>query len=83
MPAIGVGSSIEPSFSFSSSTTRWAVFLPIPGIAWKRAVSSSAIARRRSAGDEPETIASATFGPTPDTESRCSKSSRSAGSAKP
>ena len=42
-----------PSFSFSSSTTRCAVFLPMPGIASKRAVSSSAIARRSSAGVEP------------------------------
>ena len=45
----GAGST-APSFSFSSSTTRCAVFLPIPGIASKRAVSSSAIARRSSAG---------------------------------
>ena len=37
-----------PSFSFSSSTTRCAVFLPMPGIASKRAVSSRAIARRSS-----------------------------------
>ena len=37
----------------------------MPGIAWKRAVSSRTIARRSSAGVEPETIASATFGPTP------------------
>ena len=58
-------------------------FEAIPGIASKRAVSSSAIARRRSAGGEPETIASATFGPTPETASRCSNSSRSAGSPNP
>ena len=67
MPAaleIGTGSS-APSFSFSSSTIRSAVFLPTPGIAWKRAVSWSTIARRRSAAGEPETIASATFGPDP------------------
>ena len=44
---------------------RSAVFLPTPGIAWKRAVSWSTIARRRSAAGEPETIASATFGPDP------------------
>ena len=48
----------SPSFSFSSSTTRCAVFLPMPGIASKRAVSSSAIARRssarRRAGDDRE-----------------------------
>ena len=37
----------------------------MPGIAWKRAVSSSTIARRSSAAGEPETIASATFGPIP------------------
>ncbi len=50
---------------------------PIPGIAWKRLTSSRAIARRSSAGVEPETIASATFGPTPETPSSSSKSSRS------
>src|SRR3989441_2098810 len=75
--------SIAPIFSFSSSTTRSAVFLPIPGIAWKRAMSSRAIARRSSAGGEPETIASATFGPTPETARSASNSSRSPGSAKP
>ena len=46
-------------------------------------MSPSTIARRSSAGDEPETIASATFGPTPGTESSCSKSSRSAGLGEP
>ena len=55
----GAGASTPaPSFSFSSSTTRCAVFLPMPGIASKRAVSSSAIARRssrgRGAGDDRE-----------------------------
>ena len=48
----------SPIFSFSSSTTRCAVFLPIPGIASNRAVSSSTIARRSSAdgraGDDRE-----------------------------
>ena len=44
---------------------RSAVFLPIPGIAWKRAWSPSAIALRSSAAGEPETTASATFGPMP------------------
>ena len=70
-------STAVPSFSLSSSTTRCAVFLPMPGIASKRAVSSSAIARRSSVGVEPETIASATFGPTPLTLSRWTKRSRS------
>ena len=37
----------------------------MPGIAWKRAASSRTIARRSSSAGEPETIASATFGPTP------------------
>ena len=60
----------------SSSTTRCAVFLPIPGIASKRAVSSSAIARRSSAGVEPETIASATLGPMPLTPSRAGRRGR-------
>ena len=45
---------------------RSAVFLPIPGIAWKRAWSPSAIALRSSAAGEPETTASATFGPMPE-----------------
>ena len=53
------------SLSFSSITTRCAVLRPMPGIASKRARSSRAIARRSSAGGEPETIASATFGPDP------------------
>ena len=44
---------------------RSAVFLPIPGIAWNRAESRSAIARWSSAGDALETTASATFGPMP------------------
>ena len=75
--------STSGSFSFSSSTTRCAVFSPTPGIAWKRFTSSRAIARRSSAGVEPETIASATFGPTPETPSSSSKSSRSSAVAKP
>ena len=58
-------SETAPSFSRSSSTIRSAVFFPIPGIAWKRAWSPSAIALRSSPGGEPETTASATFGPTP------------------
>ena len=41
------------------------------------------IARRRSAGGEPETIASATFGPTPETPRSSSNSSRSAVVANP
>ena len=48
----------RPIFSFSSSTIRSAVFLPMPGMVWKRAVSSRAIARRsssrRRAGDDRE-----------------------------
>src|SRR3954467_399591 len=55
----------------------------MPGIASKRAVSSRAIARRSSAGVEPETIASATFGPTPLTLSRGTKSSRSSAEPNP
>src|SRR6266511_831137 len=68
--ACDVSPPASPIFSRSSRTTRCAVFLPMPGIASKRAVSSSAIARRSSPGVEPETIASATFGPTPLTLSR-------------
>src|SRR6266571_5577434 len=82
-PADEIGTGVSPSFSFSSSTIRSAVFLPMPGIAWKRAVSSSTIARRSSAAGEPETIASATFGPTPFTDRSCTNSSRSAASANP
>jgi hypothetical protein len=55
----------------------------MPGIAWKRLMSSRAIARRSSTGVEPETIASATFGPTPETPSSSSNSSRSSAVAKP
>ncbi len=58
----------SPSLSFRSSTIRSAVFLPTPGIAWKRAASSRTIARRNSPAGEPDTIASATFGPTPLTD---------------
>ena len=76
-------SSTSASFSFSSSTTRCAVLRPIPGIAWNRFTSSRAIALRSSAGVEPETIESATFGPTPETPSSSSNSSRSSAVAKP
>ena len=62
---------------------RSAVFLPIPGIAWKRAESLSAIARWSSSGDALETTASATFGPIPLTPSSWTNSARSAASAKP
>jgi hypothetical protein len=55
----------------------------MPGMAWKRAVSSSAIARLSSAGLEPDRIASATLGPTPETDSSCSNSPRSSASANP
>ena len=52
------GSATVPIFSLSSRTMRSAVFLPIPGIAWKRAWSPSAIAlpelRGRRAGDHRE-----------------------------
>src|SRR5581483_11953721 len=75
--------SASDSFAFSSSTTRCAVFKPMPGIAWKRLTSSRAIARLSSPGGEPETIASATFGPTPFTPSSSSNSSRSSAVAKP
>src|SRR5262249_37940161 len=75
--------SAASSFSFSSSTTRWAVFRPTPGIAWNLRTSSLAIARRSSAGVEPETIASATLGPTPDTPSSSSNNVRSSVVEKP
>src|SRR5581483_4890202 len=72
-----------PTRSFSSSTIRSAVLRPMPGIAWKRAWSPSTIARRSSAAGEPETTASATFGPTPLTPSSSVNRSRSSASAKP
>ncbi len=62
---------------------RSAVFLPTPGMATKRAMSSRTIARRSSSAGEPETIASATFGPTPFTVKSWTNRSRSARSAKP
>src|SRR5205823_5329764 len=80
---IGTAASSPASFSFSSSTIRSAVFLPIPGIDWNRAASPSTIARRSSAGGDPDTTARATFGPTPFTARSWTKSSRSAGSANP
>src|SRR5581483_9699366 len=82
-PSSPAATSTSGSFSFSSSTTRCAVLSPMPGIAWNRFTSSRAIARRSSAGVEPETIASATFGPTPFTPSSSSKSSRSSAEANP
>ena len=42
---------------------RSAVRLPMPGTAWKRAMSPRAIAFRSSRGVPPESTASATFGP--------------------
>ena len=83
LPTRPIGTSPGVVFPFSSSTIRSAVFLPIPGIAWKRATSSCAIARRSSVAVEPDTIASATFGPTPFTVRSWVKSSRSAASTKP
>ena len=56
---------------------RSAVRLPIPGTAWKRFASPVAIARSSSRGAPPESAAIATFGPTPETEMRARKSSRS------
>ena len=81
--AVSGAATTAPSFSFSSSTIRSAVFLPMPGMAWKRTVSSRTIARRSSSTGEPETIASATFGPIPFTLSSWTNSSRSERSAKP
>ena len=52
-----------PTFSRSSTMMRSAVRLPMPGTAWKRAVSPEAIAFRSSRGVPPESTASATFGP--------------------
>jgi hypothetical protein len=62
---------------------RSAVFLPIPGIAWNRAESRSAIARPSSSGEALDTTASATFGPMPLTPSSLTKRVRSAASANP
>ena len=62
---------------------RSAVRLPIPGTAWKRLASPAAIARSSSRTGPPESAASATFGPTPPTEIRCRKRSRSSSLAKP
>jgi hypothetical protein len=64
-------------------TIRWAILRPIPGIASKRARSPRAMARRSSSLVEAETIASATLGPIPETESSSSKSERSSAEAKP
>src|SRR5947209_5501004 len=69
--------------SRSSTMIRSAVRLPIPGTAWNRALSPSAIARRSSRAVPPESTASATFGPTPWTPTSRWKSSRSSSVAKP
>ena len=57
--------------------------LPDPGDRLEARVSPSAIARRSSAAGEPETTASATFGPIPLTVSSCMNSSRSDGVGEP
>src|SRR5262249_15741038 len=67
----------------SSRTIRSAVFLPMPGIAWKRAESRRAIARASSSGGALETTARATLGPIPLTPRSWTKSERSAASANP
>jgi hypothetical protein len=56
---------------------RSAVRLPIPGTAWKRALSPEAIAFRSSRGVPPDSTASATLGPTDCTPISMRKSSRS------
>ena len=56
---------------------RSAVRLPMPGTAWKRAVSPEAIAFSSSRGVPPESTASATFGPTDWTPISIRNSSRS------
>ena len=71
-------SSSPATFSRSSTITRSAVRLPTPGTAWKRLC----VAERRSpsgarAALPPERIAIATLGPTPETELRWRKRSRS------
>ncbi len=71
------------TFSRSSTMIRSAVRLPMPGTAWKRAVSPVAIALRSSRGAPPESTASATFGPTPCTPISIRNSSRSASVEKP
>ena len=62
---------------------RSAVRLPIPGTAWKRFASPAARARSSSPTEPPESVAMATFGPTPETVVRERKSSRSSSVAKP
>ena len=69
--------------SRSSTITRSAVLRPMPGTTWKRFTSPDAIARRVSDTVEPESTASAIFGPTPETEISPRKSSRSSAVAKP
>ena len=56
-------SSSPVTFSRSSTMTRSAVRLPIPGTAWKRLASPAAIARSSSRGLPPERIAMRDLGP--------------------
>ena len=61
------------SFSFSSRPRRSASFFPMPGIVARTRAFWVAIARTRSGSGRPESTVSATFGPTPETEIRRSK----------
>src|SRR5689334_12652370 len=71
------------TFSRSSTMIRSAVRLPMPGTAWKRALSPEAIARSSSFVVPPDSTASATFGPTPCTPISSRNSSRSSSLEKP
>ena len=74
---------LPATFSRSSTMMRSAVRLPMPGTAWKRAVSPAAIAFSSSRGAPPDSTASATFGPTLCTPISIRNSSRSDSEEKP
>ena len=67
----------------SSTMMRSAVRLPMPGTAWKRAVSPAARAAVRSRGAPPDRTARATLGPTDCTPMSSRKRSRSSSVQKP
>src|SRR3954454_11515897 len=72
-----------PSRSLSSRTSRWAPLRPTPGTKVSAPRSSVVTAARTASGECTESTACASFGPTPLTDWRMSKTTRSSSVAKP
>src|SRR3954447_20532553 len=72
-----------PSLSLSSRTSRWAPLRPTPGTRVSAPTSSVATATRTASGECTESTAWASFGPTPLTDCRTSKTARSSALANP